>query len=107
MGHALPWFQPGPPRLTTCGPNGGLVSKLADERRLNHSRYTERAVAVGRFIEEAAGSTDERVTDLIQVSFIGSLHLLGEECRKIVRGPGPRTAKLLADYENNWGKACP
>ena len=106
MKIALPWYEPDYPDLQEVA-LGGLVSDLAVERRTDAARYADRVVAVLRFIEEAAASTDVRVDNLIQASFIENLHVLGDACTNVISRLGPRTTKLLVDYENAWGKVCP
>jgi hypothetical protein len=106
MKIALPWYEPSNPDLPHVA-LGGLVSNLAHERTANRVRYAGRVAEVLRFIEEAAASTDVRVDNLIQVSFIENLHLLGDDCANVISRFDPRTTKLHADYENEWGKVCP
>jgi hypothetical protein len=102
---AVPEYNPDDPDL--AHPTlGGLVSFIASER----TRAPDRASAIlGRvltFIESQAESADEDVRDLIKVSFLENLHLLGPDCREVVGNLGPASSKLLAEYEAQWGRVC-
>jgi hypothetical protein len=85
---------------------GGLVSFLREQRSRHDARYPTLLTAAARFVEEASGSSDERVGDLLKVSFIENLHLLDGDCRLLVGKFGPTARRLLADYEAEWGSVC-
>jgi hypothetical protein len=58
------------------------------------------------FLERASSSEDERVRDLVTVSFLENLGLLGERCSELVRVFGPRTSALATEFERRWGSIC-
>jgi hypothetical protein len=66
-----------------------LVDAQADPERFK--QLTDRALA---FIERAGWSTDAQVVNLVAVSFLENLHLLGRSCVDVSGrlGPGGRRA---------------
>ena len=66
----------------------------------------ELARRIAEFVERAASSPDKRLQDLVMVSFIENLGLLGERCHKMFALMGPRTSALAAAYERKWGTVC-
>jgi hypothetical protein len=102
---AIPEYRPGNADLPHVA-LGGLVSFLSGQRTGDPANFPTLLTAVARFAEEAAGSKDERIEDLLKVSFIENLHLLGPDCRLLVERFGPRVGRLLADYETEWGTVC-
>src|ERR1700694_5020330 len=96
----VPEFRPEDPDLPHVA-FGQLVSFL--DERLRASASADASDPVLRkavdFIEAAAQSGDEQVVDLVVVSFIENLHILGPNCRRVRGLLGARTQLLAAEYE--------
>jgi hypothetical protein len=82
------------------------VTYLANERAKGGTNYAERRAEVIGFIEDAAMSGDPRIADLVKVSFIENLHLLGHDCQSTAQQLGPAARRLLDDYIAEWGAVC-
>lgn len=84
---------------------GSLVDLLRAQATAEHWN-ADLAERVVQFLERASSSDDERVHDLVMVSFLENLGLLGEKCSELVMMFGSRTAALAAKYEDRWGTIC-
>jgi len=82
---------------------GQLVVLLKDARS-TPDRFNETAERALAFIDRAGLSEDDRVVNLVAVSFLESLHNLGPQCREIANrlGPGGRRARKQVS-----GEICP
>ena len=87
----------------------GELSTLLAEAATGHdpARFESLVTRVLAFVEEVSNSEDPQLTNLVKVSFLENLHTLGRRCRDVVQRLGPRTEKLLWEYEAAWGKVCP
>jgi len=109
LAERVPEFHPEDPDLAHVA-FGQLVSFL-DERLRAAAPADASDPVLARivdFIEAAAGSGDEKVTNLVMVSFLENLHILGPNCRRVRALLGPRTQRLAAEYEKHFHeKICP
>ncbi len=108
LAERVPEFQPQDPALPHVA-FGQLVSFLDERLRATPSADAGDPVLpkVVDFIEAAAGSGDEKVTNLVMVSFLENMHTLGPNCRRVRALLGPRTQRLAAEYEKHSEKICP
>jgi len=82
----------------------GQLVVLLKNARSAPGRFNETATRALAFIDRAGLSDDDRVVDLVAVSFLESLHTLGPHCREIADrlGPGGRRARKQVS-----GEICP
>src|SRR2546425_5123336 len=108
LAERVPEFRPEDPDLPHVA-FGQLVSFLDDRLRATPSADATDPVVpkVVDFIEAAAESGDEKVTNLVMVSFLENMHTLGPNCRRVRALLGPRTQRLAAEYEKHFEKICP
>ena len=108
LAEHVPEFQSEDPELPHVA-FGQLVSFLGDRLRATASAEATDPVVpkVIDFIEAAAESGDEKVTNLVMVSFLENMHTLGPNCRRVRALLGPRTQRLAAEYEKHFEKICP
>lgn len=86
---------------------GALCAHLAELARSGSSDYEPFLCRVLSFMERAAQSADARVQNLVEVSFLENLHLLGSRCVEVAGRLGPATQRLRTRYESEWGPICP
>jgi len=108
LAERVPEFHPEDPDLAHVA-FGQLVSFLDERLRATASGDAGDPVLpkVVDFIEAAAGSGDEKVTNLVMVSFLENMHSLGPNCRRVRGLLGPRTQRLADEYEKHFGRVCP
>jgi hypothetical protein len=109
LAERVPEFQPEDPDLPHVA-FGQLVSFLDERLRATASAAASDPVLprVVDFIEAAAASGDEKVTNLVMVSFLENMHILGLNCRRVRALLGPRTQRLADEYEKHFHeKVCP
>ncbi len=109
LAERLPEFQPEDPELPHVA-FGQLVSFLDERLRATPSGAEASDPVLPKvvdFIEAAAGSGDEKVTNLVMVSFLENMHTLGPNCRRVRAMLGPHTQRLAAEYEKHFEKICP
>jgi hypothetical protein len=72
--------------------------ELPEESRPDDDVF-ERIVS---FVEDAVESTDERVVELVQLSFLENLHQAGSYYEAIRSQLGPGSSQLLEAVEKGW-----
>lgn len=85
---------------------GALVTLLVDASA-DAAKFTDALSRAVQFIERAASSEDPEVVNLVEVSFIESLHLLGPTCGALLEWLGPHGQAARSRYESRWGRICP
>jgi hypothetical protein len=82
---------------------GELVILLENSRQAP-ARFKELSDRALCFVERAGSSADDRLVNLVAVSFLENLHTLGSDCHQVVDRLGPGGRRALKQVS---GSVCP